>query len=81
MKIGLIAVRAARRLEDRHAEAVVLRNLGNALLKVGQPGEAISQLQAARAAYQEADDLVGEATTLTGLVAPVRSGEGGSEAG
>jgi len=67
VKIGLVARQAARRLKDRHAEAVVLRNLGGALMSTGRPGEAISQLQAARAAYQELGDLVGDATTLTNL--------------
>ena len=70
--IGLIARQAARRLNDRHAEAVVLRNLGGALMETGRPGEAISQLQDARAAFQELGDLAGDATTLTNLGAAYR---------
>ena len=81
VKIGPIAKGTGRvALKDRHAEAVVLRNLGGALLRAGQPTEAINQLQAAQAAYKELGDLVGEATTLTGLGAAFLQADRSDEA-
>ena len=65
--LGPIARRAARRLHDRHAEAVVLRNLGIDLRLTGRLDEAITTLHQALAIYQDLDDLTGEGTTLTNL--------------
>ena len=65
--LGPIARRAAQRLHDRHAEAVVLRNLGGTLVQVGRQDEAITALRNALAIYQDLGDPGGEGTTLTNL--------------
>lgn len=65
--LGPIARRAARRLHDRHAEAVVLRNLGIDLICTERPDEAITALHQALSIYQDLGDLTGEGTTLTNL--------------
>jgi tetratricopeptide (TPR) repeat protein len=65
--LGPIARRAAQRLHDRHAEAVVLRNLGIDLICTGRQDEAITTLHQALSIYQELGDLIGEGTTLTNL--------------
>jgi tetratricopeptide (TPR) repeat protein len=65
--IGEPALRAARRLRDRHAEAVVLRNLGGDLIRAGRPDEGITTLHDALEIYRDNDDVAGEGTTLTNL--------------
>ena len=65
--LGAPALRAARQLHDRHAEAVVLRNLGGDLMRADQCDEGITMLQAALDVYRGAGDLAGEGTTLTNL--------------
>jgi tetratricopeptide (TPR) repeat protein len=65
--LGAPALRAARQLHDRHAEAVVLRNLGGDLMRADQCDEGITMLQAALDVYRDAEDLAGEGTTLTNL--------------
>lgn len=65
--LGPIARRAARKLHDRHAEAVVLRNLGIDLRAIGRTDEAIAELYRALAIYQDLGDVVGEGTTLTSI--------------
>ena len=67
VELGLIARRAAQRLHDRHAEAVVLRNLGGSLLTAGRQNEAITAMRAALAIFQEVGDKHGEGTALTNL--------------
>jgi tetratricopeptide (TPR) repeat protein len=67
IELGQIASRAARRLHDRHAEAVVLRNLGGTLVKAERQDEAITPLRNALAIYQDLGDLHGEGTTMTSL--------------
>lgn len=67
VELGSIARRAAQRLDDRQAEAVVLRNLGITLLQTGQAGEAVATLRDALAIYRDLGDLAGEGTTLTNL--------------
>lgn len=62
-----VAIRAARRLRDRHGEAVVLRNLGGVLVQVWQVEEAISVLQDAIQIYRDTDNQSGEGTALANL--------------
>ncbi len=64
---NLAAVQAARRLQDRPAEAVVSRNLGSALAQVGRYQEAITAMTGAIALYRDVGDEHGEGTTLTNL--------------
>ena len=65
--LGPIARRAAQRLHDRRAEAVVLRNLGGTLVQVRRQDEAVTALRDALAIYRDLGDLDGEGTTLTNL--------------
>jgi tetratricopeptide (TPR) repeat protein len=55
------------RLRDRHGEAVVLRNLGSALMRVERIEEATSTLQKAIQIYRELDDRHVEGTALANL--------------
>ncbi|MEU6849001.1 tetratricopeptide repeat protein [Actinacidiphila alni] len=66
-RLGTVARRAARRLRDRTAEAVIARNLGGALLSAGRLDQAVSALRAALALYRAAGDAHGEGTTMSTL--------------
>lgn len=62
-----IAIRAARRLRDRHGEGVVLRNLAGAQMEVGLPEKSVATYKIALRAYRETGDRVGEGTVLANL--------------
>nr|WP_030267413.1 tetratricopeptide repeat protein [Streptacidiphilus jeojiense] len=67
VRLGRIALRAARRLHDRPAEAVVTRNLAAALLRAGEVEPSIAMLRQALVIHQESGDRHGEGTTLSTL--------------
>lgn len=72
IELAPLARHAALRLHDRHAEAIVLRNLGSSLVGVGRPDEATSWLREALAIYKDLADVCGEGTTLTNLGGALR---------
>jgi DNA-binding SARP family transcriptional activator/Flp pilus assembly protein TadD len=61
------ALRAARQVGDRAAEAAALRNLGVTYGQQGQPDEAITHYRGALELLKELDDPIGEARTRTNL--------------
>ncbi|MEV4537743.1 helix-turn-helix domain-containing protein [Asanoa sp. NPDC049518] len=56
-----VALRCCRRTGDRAREAALLRGLGSAQVELGQPAEALSTLEAARALAEEVGDRAGAA--------------------
>jgi DNA-binding SARP family transcriptional activator len=58
-----LAIAAARRLEDRAAEARCGRALGYAYAKTGRDDDAVGHLRRALRLFRESDDPIGEART------------------
>jgi tetratricopeptide (TPR) repeat protein/transcriptional regulator with XRE-family HTH domain len=67
-----VALRAARLAGDRHAEASLLRGLGDLRRCQDRPPEAVAHFTRSNAIYRELEDVPGEADSLTGLARTYR---------
>jgi tetratricopeptide (TPR) repeat protein len=65
--IFAVSVGAARRIGDRHSEAIALGNLGNALINLRRFEEAITALQDSAALCRKTDDRENEGSALDNL--------------
>jgi tetratricopeptide (TPR) repeat protein len=67
-----VALRAARLAGDRHAEASLLRGLGDLRRCQDRLPEAVAHFTRSNAIFRELEDLPGEADSLTGLARTYR---------